>query len=516
MCKQSTGLSPRSEEACVQNPDMITLSVTLSKQIYKRSNSVITCKGELDQHEYVQLRQSISKMKSSTSRIHLKLMRQTNTNIEVFQSAMKTELFDSNAKPGITTNLQEELNTIKETLDEVETLIDVQSERKENVCTKFHNYLKFEVETNKESSKRSKGLFDLLDYLFMLQWIPKQYLNILPVTLNTYFDSLSSGSAISTDESMSNSLLRLHSFNNFPRSVDIFVSNLSKAGFYFTGNDDNVQCYACGITYRNWKRGDNPLEIHRRLSPSCPHLRNCNIVTNGQQHMTSGDARLSNIPTQSVSIPSINLQQSIGKQQSGGLSDDRTLSHKTQNSTINSNGATGHNQLIGNDTIKYVEQKPSRNAVNTNLEHTENKKDTYLEPEVNNTLRHGACGCYESTSSSRISNNDTSSFGIGFDNPRYPNYAALQVRISSFQGWPSYLDQTPKQMATAGFLFAGYQDYTRCFFCGGGLRNWEAGDDPWVEHARWFPKCTYLRQNKGERFIKAVQEKHEQLQSTTK
>jgi hypothetical protein len=34
-------------------------------------------------------------------------------------------------------------------------------------------------------------------------------------------------------------------------------------------------------------------------------------------------------------------------------------------------------------------------------------------------------------------------------------------------------------MAMAGFLFAGYQDYTRCFFCGGGLRNWEAGDDPW-------------------------------------
>ncbi|OPL32917.1 inhibitor of apoptosis, partial [Mytilus galloprovincialis] len=141
----------------------------------------------------------------------------------------------------------------------------------------------------------------------------------------------------------------------------------------------------------------------------------------------------------------------------------------------------------------------------------DNKKDTCSEPEVNNTLSHGACGCYESTSSSRISSNATSSFGIDLDNPRYPNYAALQVRISSFQGWPSYLDQTPKQMATAGFLFAGYQDYTRCFFCGGGLRNWEAGDDPWVEHARWFPKCSYLRQNKGDRFIKAVQDKHEQL-----
>jgi len=46
----------------------------------------------------------------------------------------------------------------------------------------------------------------------------------------------------------------------------------------------------------------------------------------------------------------------------------------------------------------------------------------------------------------------------------------------SYQEWRSYLDQTPRNMAKAGFLFAGYQEYTRCFFCSAGLRNWEAGD----------------------------------------
>ncbi|CAC5365248.1 unnamed protein product [Mytilus coruscus] len=67
-------------------------------------------------------------------------------------------------------------------------------------------------------------------------------------------------------------------------------------------------------------------------------------------------------------------------------------------------------------------------------------------------------------------------------------------------------------MALAGFLFAGYNDYTRCFHCGGGLRNWEAGDDPWVEHARWFPQCGFLKQNKGEDFIQAVLKKHNMAQ----
>lgn len=35
-------------------------------------------------------------------------------------------------------------------------------------------------------------------------------------------------------------------------------------------------------------------------------------------------------------------------------------------------------------------------------------------------------------------------------------------------------------MVLAGFFYVGYGDYIRCFFCGGGLRNWEVGDDFWV------------------------------------
>nr|XP_022287973.1 uncharacterized protein LOC111100407 isoform X2 [Crassostrea virginica] len=95
--------------------------------------------------------------------------------------------------------------------------------------------------------------------------------------------------------------------------------------------------------------------------------------------------------------------------------------------------------------------------------------------------------------------------GINFDRPKYPTYAVLAVRISSFTAWPASMTQTPRDMAIAGFFFAGYGDYTRCFFCGGGLRNWEPGDDPWVEHARWFPKCAFVRQNRGQDFIDLVQ-----------
>jgi hypothetical protein len=51
------------------------------------------------------------------------------------------------------------------------------------------------------------------------------------------------------------------------------------------------------------------------------------------------------------------------------------------------------------------------------------------------------------------------------------------------------------------FVLAGKGDQTMCFHCGGGLRDWEETDDPWVEHAAWFPKCMHVVLIKGQAFI---------------
>ncbi len=45
------------------------------------------------------------------------------------------------------------------------------------------------------------------------------------------------------------------------------------------------------------------------------------------------------------------------------------------------------------------------------------------------------------------------------------------------------------------------EDNVRCFHCDGGLRNWEEQDDPFVEHARWFPRCSFIRQLRGDAFV---------------
>lgn len=38
------------------------------------------------------------------------------------------------------------------------------------------------------------------------------------------------------------------------------------------------------------------------------------------------------------------------------------------------------------------------------------------------------------------------------------------------------------------YILVGHGDNVKCFYCDGGLRNWEPGDDPWQEHAKWFPR----------------------------
>jgi hypothetical protein len=62
----------------------------------------------------------------------------------------------------------------------------------------------------------------------------------------------------------------------------------------------------------------------------------------------------------------------------------------------------------------------------------------------------------------------------------------------------------PEAMVEAGFCYTGQGDYVNCYHCGLIVHDWEATDDPWVEHAVWNPKCEYLILMKGQVFIDNV------------
>ncbi|KAL3883678.1 hypothetical protein ACJMK2_029917 [Sinanodonta woodiana] len=90
------------------------------------------------------------------------------------------------------------------------------------------------------------------------------------------------------------------------------------------------------------------------------------------------------------------------------------------------------------------------------------------------------------------------------DRIRCPKYHTYHSRLSTFTKWPSDMTQTPELVAQAGFYYTGLQDVVRCFACDGGLKNWDPEDDPWIEHARWFPSCPFVQKVKGQEYVELV------------
>ncbi|XP_056016025.1 E3 ubiquitin-protein ligase XIAP-like isoform X2 [Ostrea edulis] len=273
-----------------------------------------------------------------------------------------------------------------------------------------------------------------------------------PNTLDTYFSAcIDSGNVVNE---MRYEWLRLRSFSTFPLSFPISLSpiRLARSGFYFTGRNQECVCFSCGIHNSNWT-GNNVTEIHRQLSPNCRHLQG--------RHDT-------NIP--------------IGSRES-------YQSHELHSETNSCTGNNEHNSCRGNN--EHVSDAQQSHDINS--------------PNRTNHQNHTA-----PNSQTNGFNDTLEPLGVVIDRPRYPNYSVLATRISSYQQWPSHLTQTPRDLSTAGFFYVGYNDNVRCFFCGGGLRNWESGDDAWVEHARWFPKCPFSIQNRGQDFVTLVQSVQEE------
>lgn len=88
--------------------------------------------------------------------------------------------------------------------------------------------------------------------------------------------------------------------------------------------------------------------------------------------------------------------------------------------------------------------------------------------------------------------------------PVHGRYASEVSRLKSFVDWPRSMRQKPEELAEAGFFYTGQGDKTKCFYCDGGLKDWEEDDVPWEQHARWFDRCAYVQVVKGREYIQKV------------
>lgn len=84
-------------------------------------------------------------------------------------------------------------------------------------------------------------------------------------------------------------------------------------------------------------------------------------------------------------------------------------------------------------------------------------------------------------------------------------FSSFEQRLATFQNWP-HKRPTAASMAEAGFYFSKIEDRVICFHCGEILSMWTPNDNPYIEHAFWYPHCLFIRTMVGEIVMKKVEQ----------
>ena len=76
--------------------------------------------------------------------------------------------------------------------------------------------------------------------------------------------------------------------------------------------------------------------------------------------------------------------------------------------------------------------------------------------------------------------------------------------MKAFEKWTTKINATPRELVDGGFYYLGTGDRLTCFYCGGGLKNWEVKDNPWYEHAKFYPLCEYLLRKQSVEYVRKI------------
>lgn len=101
--------------------------------------------------------------------------------------------------------------------------------------------------------------------------------------------------------------------------------------------------------------------------------------------------------------------------------------------------------------------------------------------------------------------------------PSHPNMAETSRRQLTFSN-SKWTEDSPsiEDLVRAGFFFTGIENTVTCFYCNGSLHKWGANDNPMIEHARWFPNCTYAKHLCGEQLYEKIQISKKRLSKNEK
>jgi len=66
---------------------------------------------------------------------------------------------------------------------------------------------------------------------------------------------------------------RIKTFHSWPTQIKPGKVHLASLGFYYTGNNDTVECFSCGLRLNQWQRDDDPMAEHKIRASHCLFLK---------------------------------------------------------------------------------------------------------------------------------------------------------------------------------------------------------------------------------------------------
>ncbi|KAK5887503.1 hypothetical protein CesoFtcFv8_016102 [Champsocephalus esox] len=316
----------------------------------------------------------------------------------------------------------------------------------------------------------------------------------------------------------SSELFRISTFARFPAS-GVTERSLARAGWFYTGVGDRVQCFRCNVTADGWQAGDCPSEKHRQLSPSCSFIQSLPSTANLLSSSHSAFSPLRIAPAVPLSGPGPAAPNPAVSQGEEPRPTCHNPSMRREQNRLDSFhpwtlsiitpselAKAGFYFLGQGDRVacfscggQLSNWEPGDRAVSEHQRHYPNCRFVRGDRADNVSLASGGVSSQLPSGAPGLNNVSNNAMQLSDE------------RLLTFVNWPSRIPVRPDQLAKAGFYYVGRNDDVKCFCCDGGLRCWESGDDPWVEHAKWFPRCEYLLQEKGQEFVHQIQARFPRL-----
>ncbi|XP_038673714.1 baculoviral IAP repeat-containing protein 2 isoform X3 [Scyliorhinus canicula] len=326
---------------------------------------------------------------------------------------------------------------------------------------------------------------------------------------------------------LTSELYRISTFAHFP-SHALPERSLARAGFYYTGVNDKVKCFSCGSTVDNWQSGDNAVERHKRCNPNCRFI---NSLPLGVDHLSNFSAFPPSNAACFFQSPfhengeAIALNHSIPGDQVASRSVEDISPQLRYSQVVAAMCSEEMRLQTFQNWPSYCSLIPAELA-KAGFYYTgeEDRVECFACSGKLSNWEPGDCATSEHRRhfpscpfvlgihmgnipmiNTEPQRTDERSEMVRAMHPRHPEMQSYDIRLETFLRWPVRNCIQPEQLSRAGFYYVGQNDDVKCFYCDGGLRSWEAGDDPWVEHAKWFPRCEYLLQEKGQTFVNQIQ-----------